>query len=123
MADTPGVDETNDLSEKPEEFEEGPLCCEGPMSADELIYWLQWYREVATLQRAAAGCVRPGGSTGTELIEDGAAAEDCAEQPAGPRFKRDSNTLSRSDYNSIPLTAGLPSGIPLSTQAAIRATS
>jgi hypothetical protein len=73
MADTTGVDETNDLGEKPEELEEGPLCCEGPMSADELIYWLQWYREVATLQRAAAGCVRLGGSTGTELIEDGLA--------------------------------------------------
>lgn len=44
-------------------------------------------------------------------VEDGAAGETCADQPAGPRFERQSKTLSRSDYNSIPLTAGLPSGI------------
>jgi hypothetical protein len=44
-------------------------------------------------------------------VEEGAAGEACGDQPAGPRHERDSNVLSRSDYNSIPLTAGLPSGI------------
>jgi hypothetical protein len=44
-------------------------------------------------------------------VDEGAAGEECADQPAGPRHERDSNVLSRSDYNSIPLTAGLPSGI------------
>ncbi len=44
-------------------------------------------------------------------VEDGAAGEACGDQPAGPRYSYDANVLSRSDYNSIPLTAGLPSGI------------
>ncbi|MBW2462365.1 MAG: hypothetical protein JRH11_12025 [Deltaproteobacteria bacterium] len=46
-----------------------------------------------------------------DTVETGAAGDGCADMPAGPRHIYDASTLSRSDYNSIPLTAGLPSGI------------
>ncbi len=46
-----------------------------------------------------------------EEVEGSAAAGDpCADAPAGPRAEYRARTLSRSDYNSIPLTAGI-SGI------------
>lgn len=45
-------------------------------------------------------------------VESGAPPSDaCSETPTGARFEYRARTLSRSDYNSIPLTAGVPAGI------------
>ena len=46
-----------------------------------------------------------------EVEASGAAGDPCADAPAGPRFEYRGRTLSVSDYNSIPLTAGVPGGI------------
>ena len=46
-----------------------------------------------------------------EVDGSGAAGDPCADAPPGPRFEYRARTLSRSDYNSIPLTAGVPGGI------------
>jgi hypothetical protein len=47
-----------------------------------------------------------------EEVESGAAGDLCTEAPDGMRWEYRARILSRSDYNSIPLTAGLPSGVP-----------
>jgi len=39
------------------------------------------------------------------------AAEECISTPPGARFRYKARTLSRSDYSSIPRTAGLPDGV------------
>lgn len=44
-------------------------------------------------------------------IETGAPSGACAQIPATSRFRYKARTLSRSDYNSIPLTAGVTGGI------------
>jgi hypothetical protein len=44
-------------------------------------------------------------------VEDGTAGMPCGDAPGGPRHKYRARTLSRSDYQSIPLTASLVGGI------------
>ena len=46
-----------------------------------------------------------------EVDGSGAAGAPCGDAPAAPRFEYRARTLSRSDYVSIPLTAGIPGGI------------
>jgi hypothetical protein len=46
-----------------------------------------------------------------DVETDAPAGDACASVPSGPRHRYKARTLSRGDYNSIPLTAGVPSGI------------
>ncbi|MEM9189788.1 MAG: hypothetical protein AAGF12_11465 [Myxococcota bacterium] len=48
----------------------------------------------------------------SEVESEAPAPGACADIPTGIRAEYRARVLSKSDYNSIPLTAGLPSGIP-----------